>query len=211
MLFKISSTARVGLEQNTPRSGDWSFVNNSGPNENEDARRLIRANAMRDYWRRKKQQKPHNVKPSSSENQVISARDKRPRDNLVPDSSFHCVWRIKEKPHSSEETSPDRDCETEPAVERGYDVVPPDFDENRCTPCEGRDCGKNAGSGCHWIAGQQAPGLPISMGGDVIDPFNAMPIGGSARYNSFVLSHCKSPLAQPLPPFRLVHIMPAKR
>ena len=193
MSFKISSAVRVGLEQNKPRSGDWSFVNNSGPNEDEDARRLIRANAMRDYWRRKKQQKPHNEKRSVFENGVISARDKRPRDNIVPDSSFHCVWRIKEKPYSSRETRQDSNCETESAVERGYDVVPPDFDETRCISCEGRDCGRNAGSGCHWTEVEQAHGLPISLGLDVIDPFNAMPISGSPRYNSFVLSHCKSP------------------
>ena len=203
MSFKIASTTRFGFEQDKPRLGEWSFVNNCGPNENEEARRLIRANAMRDFWRRKKQQKSHN--------EVISARDKIPLENLVSDSSFYSVWRIKQKPHSSQEMRSDSDCETESAVKRGYNVVSPSFDETHCIDCEGRDCGENASSGYHWIAMQQVPGLPISLEPVVIDPFNAVPIGGSPRYNSFVLRHCKSPLALALPPFGLVHILPAKR
>ena len=209
MSIKTASTARVGLKQNKPKAGDWSFVNNCGPNENEETRRLVRANAMRDYWRRKKQQKPRNEKRSVFEDRVTSARDKIPRDNLVPNSSSHLVWCSKEKAHSSQETRPGSDCETESAVEKGYNGVSSDFGETRCIPWEGRDCGRNAGSGYHWITVRQAPGLPMSPGLDVIDPFNAMPIGGSPRYNGFVISHCKSPLAQAFLP--LAHIMSAKR
>ena len=195
-----------------PKKGQWSFVNNSGPNEDDEARRLIRANAMRDYWRRKKQHKQRNGKHTVIAKDSTADRDVIPASSLVPGSTSRYVWRLKEKPRSFQGTGPHSDFyESELAVDKDDSVVSIGFEDTRSIYGAALHCDGSSGTAYHWPIGQEAPGAFLSLGSDVIDPFNALPIGGSCKHNSFVLSHCKSPLSQALPSFGLVHTVRAKR
>ena len=192
------------IQPGSHTASNWSFVNNSGPSDHEEARRLIRANAMRDYWRRKKDQKVKYAKGTLIDKRTTTERDEIPVNNLVHDKTSNLVWRISEIPPSSAERKKPhvklRDNRlAELAIERADQYT---FFNNGDAKiiCGQRkkDAGMRSGGIRAGPASDQISDLLRSPGLGVLDPFNMLPIGGSPEYNSFVLSHCKSPLSRHL-------------
>ena len=188
-----ASSTQIGTQPGNHTASNWSFINNSGPNDHEEARRLIRANAMRDYWRRKKDRKVEDANGTLLDRKTATERDQIPVNKLVLDETSNVAWRVRDIPPASAERKkrhaklrerPLAELAIEKADQRSLFTV----DDARII-YEKRK--KDAGS----KSGVTHADLPRSLGVGVIDPFNALPIGGSSEHNSFVLSHCKLPLS----------------
>ena len=192
------------ITQPNATASDLVFVNSSGPKDHEEARRLIRANAMRDYWRRKKDQKVKYAKGIRIDKRTATERDAMPGDNLVHDRTFNIAWRIRDLPDSwAERNEPHVELRdnrlAELAIQQADECISFHGDGARIIYEQRReDAGRGTGNIYAWPISDQTSDLTRSPGLGVIDPFNMLPIGGSSEYNSFVLSHCKSPLSRSL-------------
>lgn len=204
-------STQVGTQPRSHTASDWSFVNSSGPSDHVGARQLIRANAMRDYWRRKKDQKVKYAKGALIDKRTTTERDEVPVNHLVHDESSNFAWRIREMPASSvERKKPHAKLRdnglAEPAIEKADQCLFFNVDDARIIyEQRGKDAGRRSGGMHAWPTPDQMSNLSRSPGLGVIDPFNMLPIGGSPEHNSFVLSHCKSPLSRSLSLSGLVH------
>ena len=186
-------STQVRSQPRSHTASNWSFINSNGPSDQEEARRLIRANAMRDYWRRKKDQKVKYAKGTLIDQRTATERDEIPVNNIVRDKTSKLTWRIREMPPSSAERKKPHDkLRDNRLAELAFEKA------DRCMFFDIDDAGirrgqreKDAGAIHAWPTSDQMSGPLRSPGLGVIDPFNMLPIGGSSEFNSFVLSHCK--------------------
>ena len=200
-------STQVRTQPRTHTASDWSFVNSSGPSDHVETRRLIRANAMRDYWRRKKGQKVKYAKGNPIDERYTTERGQILVNDLVYDETSNLAWQIRDMPPSSAEEKQlhvklrDNSL-AELAVEKADQCLSLDGDDARIIYEQRR---KDAGSRSAGMYAWPMSDLSRSPGLGLIDPFNMLPIGGSPEHNSFVLSHCKSPLSRSLSLSGLVH------
>ncbi|KAL8787098.1 MAG: hypothetical protein Q9195_007926 [Heterodermia aff. obscurata] len=195
-------STQVIIHPRSQTASDLVFVNSSGPKDHEEARRLIRANAMRDYWRRKKDQEVKYGKGILIDEGTTAERDEIPEDDLVHDRSSNPAWQVSEMPHSSgarkrPNLKPRDNRLPELAVAKAGQCIFFDGDNAGIVyEQRGKDAGRGPGSTHAWPRPDQISDPSRSPGLGLIDPFNMLPVGGSSEYNSFVLSHCKSPLSR---------------
>ena len=204
-------SAQVGTQPRSHTASTWSFVNSSGPSDHVKARRLIRENAMRDYWRRKKGQEVKYADGTLIDKRTSTESDEVSVNNLAHDKTSNFAWRIREMRASSAEGKKPhvklRDNGlTEPAIDEADQCLFFNVDDARIMHEQrGKDAGRRSGGVHAWPTSDQMSNLSRSPGLGVIDPFNMLPIGGSPEHDSFVLSHCKSPLSRSLSLSGLVH------
>ena len=193
-------STQLRTQPGTHTASDWSFVNSNGPSDHVEARRLIRAHAMRDYWRRKKGQKVKYAKGTLIDERTTTERSQIPVNNLVHHETSNIAWRIRDLPPSSADEKQLhvklRDNQVaELAVKKADQCLFFDGDDAKIIHEQRRkDAGRRSAGMYAWPMSD----LSRSPGLGVIDPFNMLPIGGSPEHNSFVLSHCKSPLSRSL-------------
>ena len=166
----------------------FTFINLSEPKQgkDEDLRKFVRSNAMRSY-RRKQKQKAINFYMQKGPRTAPPQEKDRPR--LSPDASEQLEpSQLSQLQDVRSDWPEDWDMsllEAQQLLLPGSESIAERDDQDHdyllFTHC-----------GEPFIA---RPKLALSssklFGDGLNDPFNAYPIGGCPRYNSYVLNHCK--------------------
>ena len=175
---------------------DWSFVTFSKPPAAGDRvlRRLVRANATRDYWRQKKQGLQNRSKASVG-HPSDEVRTDTSIDGFVPrDSGSTGRWTGEDSRMSAHISRLALETETSSVTElagnRYSDLAFINTEESSATdPREPIPADKTLDDNLARLQATFNPSPSRVPGCGFVDPYNALPIGGSAPYNSFVLSH----------------------
>ena len=194
----------MGLNSNTSsHSGYESIVNDSSfvvsdgtPNSNDKAvQRKIRANAMRDYWRRRKLETKSLPDDGPAQSRSVEL-ETSPGDSDF-EYSDRIWWQEIGQPKLSsdlvEATAEAKDCSSrhgvKPRAAKCY-LLPfhTATQKTHATHPQRRDTGKNRDHEGMYLKGSNVANLSISIGNSMADPFNASALEGS-RHDSFLLSH----------------------
>ena len=204
----------MGLKSDTPRQpgyqpiyNDCSFVSSDGPRKSNDreVQRKIRANAMRDYWRRKRLETQNVPDHSSTQSRSVNL-ESSPRD-LGFEHLERIWWRDTRQPKPpsglAEASLEAKDCiprHAERNLRAECHLLPlrPATQKAFATHPQRRDTGKKLNREGVSLNESCVTDLSIRVGTNVADPFNASALGGN-RQNSFLLSHRKYPLSYAMP------------
>ena len=194
----------MGLNSNTsshpsyePIVNDCSFVISDGTQSSNDkaVQRKIRANAMRDYWRRRKLETKR--VPDEGPVQSRSVELETSPGNSSFEYSDRIWWQEIGQPKLSSElveaTAETRDCISRHGVKpraAKYYLLPlrDATQKTHAAHPQRRDTGKNRDHESVYLNGSNVANLSISIGNSMADPFNASALEGS-RHDSFLLSH----------------------
>lgn len=189
--------------RNTPRRpgcepivNERSFVFSDGPHKTSDreVRRQIRANAMRDYWRRRRLETKSVSDNGSTQSRGVTFEDS-PCD-LGYDEPARVSWPENGQQKLSsglvEATVESTDCSSREMVKKVAAECPllPSHAATQtahATHPQKRDTGKNE---VVFLNESSISNLSFNIGNGMIDPFNASALEGSRR-DSFILSHRK--------------------
>lgn len=180
---------RPGYE---PTVDDCSFVISDGTRKTNDreVQRKIRANAMRDYWRRRKFETKSIPDHCSTQNRNVDLETSF--TDLGFDGSERIWWReVGQRKLASrvvEAGLEAKDCSSGPAIQNvaaEWRLSP-----SHPTPPQRRDTSKDCENEGESRNGSSIATLPIRMGNSMSDPFNASALEIS-RHDSFLLSHSK--------------------
>ena len=186
---KAASKRGFNMPGPSNQAMNWSFVITSASQEIKDRerRKIVRANAMRDYWRRKKLASKDLAKTTGNNHiDKDGGRPTGPIGSLVeddPDSATrgepgepsgsagtqHLV--LEHQTNTSNRTRHIRNKDASPAAPHG--------DTNAVDPTHMRD--PDQARRCNHTSLQKTfvPGPSEVVGNGVIDPFDALPIAGS--------------------------------
>ena len=168
---------------------NWSFVITSASQEVKDRerRRIVRANAMRYYWRRKKLASKDLPKTIGNHVDKDGGRPARLIQCLVeddPDAATHGEQAelsrsagthhllLEYQPNPSSRIKQTRNKDASPAA-------PHDGDNNAVGPTHMEDPARARRSNRTSLQKAFAPGPSERLGSGVTDPFDALPIGGA--------------------------------
>jgi len=167
-------------------SEKFTFINVSGPNQGKDEnlRKVVRSNAMIKYRQKEKQKaiKQHRretVQKTVAEDSLATPPASEPWGPMGPSDNW---------PHN---TCNDWPPEWKKALSETQTMVQPSVQ-----PLEDRRARKSVTFTALSVSmfEKSLVSSPRSIfGGGVDEPFDAYPIGGFSRYNSYVLHHCKLP------------------
>ena len=180
---------RPGYE---PTVDDFSFVISDGTRKTNDreVQRKIRANAMRDYWRRRKLETKSI--PDHGSTQSCNVGFETSCGDLGFDGSERIWWREGGVVEAGLEA---KDCSSRYAAKRVaaecHLLLPhPATQSAHATPSQRRDTSKHRENEGESRNGSSIAALSIRMGNSMSDPFNASALEIS-RHDSFLLSHRK--------------------
>ena len=210
----VSKLIDMELSSNTPRRSiygptvdDHSFVFSDGAHKlgDKEVQRKVRANAMRDYWRRRKLETKK--VPAHCSNRSHSVKFKiAPSDLGFKNPERVWRWEVgSSKPSSglTEEPMEEEGCSSRHEVKKvaaeGH-LLPSHAvtqTANACNPPRG-ETGKNPHHEGLPLDEGSITSLSMSVGNGMVDPFNATALEGS-RYNSFLLSQRTRSLSYAMP------------
>ena len=182
--------------------GNWSFVNTTGPRGAMDARsrRLIRVNAMRDYWRQTKLEGRIHWKKMTSRKCVNGGRPEASTGKTNSENSGATASGSEEEPYepigieisaTTLEAKDHQPYSTERAA--NPDTTSQILDTSQ--PQRNRTSSQRYGHD-HLALRSKFDRNPIIIVGDgVSEPFNALPVEDTTRYDNYVLSQCRLPLS----------------
>lgn len=188
---------------------NWSFVITSASQEVKDRerRRIVRANAMRDYWRRKKLASKDLSKATGGHVDKDEERPTRPIDSLVEDDP-NAATRGEHGglPRSARTQSLALEHQTNTSSRiighpRNKDVspaAPHDGDTDAVEPTNTRKPDQTCRSNHTSLQKTFVPSPSELLGNGATDPFDALPIVGSQhshvlrnrKYSTLYLSDC---------------------
>jgi hypothetical protein len=167
---------------------DWPFVITKDPKDTKSRchRRVVRSNAMRDFWRRKKLASKESAKLGPSHKftdiTVSTAYD----DDLVLPGF---LVDESERLDRVEEASVHRIGEQTGA--EGSDPAAMHNDPNSTSTVAQRHVSSNGA--LHPLRFEPIPSLKSSLGSGVSDPFNALPVRGSQSWDVLHSRKCIPP------------------
>ena len=197
----------MAVNRNKPRGpgyepvvNECSFVTSNGTQKTGDreVQRKIRANAMRNYWRRRRFETKSVSDDASTQTRSVTSEES-PRD-LVLDDSARIWWWENEQPKVSaglvEATVETKDWSSKQAVRNeaaDCDLLPSRAASRtaRATHPQKQDTDKKCDHEETLVNESSVTSLSISVGDGIADPFNASALEGSRR-DSFLLSHRKA-------------------
>ena len=174
--------------QATPN--EWQFINLNQPKEskNEDVRRVIRANAQRDFRRKQRQQAIHKHRKSLSNG--TSTSNQSAELFRTPDGAQREEGQVLWHAALGEPLAELQELTPYELSNRTETIPNPDCTAALWPPYSALGNGTsedNSHSGDSYRP--VSPKTPLDPAS--VDPFNALPVQADTKYHSYILHHCK--------------------